>query len=175
MGISSKTVVGLSPKYHPPGWTLRLCEEVLDDCWKAAEETRSHAGAGGTDAAYRSAQHAVAGEGNLFTRMRRMCLVYVLQPSPDMQGPAHLVLDMATIISITEMGIPGRSGYSKDSSQSMTPFRRSCQEFLEFHGSESSWWDRVRIVLSYHGLRLVTVTRPDPTCPSRLGPTRGQP
>lgn len=62
MGLSSETIKGLSPKYHPPGWTLRLCEEVLDDCWKAEEDTGAQAGAEVATAGNWGAQRAAVGE-----------------------------------------------------------------------------------------------------------------
>ena len=54
--------MGLTPKSHPPVWTLRLCEELLDECWKAQEETGSAFVGGGAKSTKRSAAQATAGE-----------------------------------------------------------------------------------------------------------------
>lgn len=56
--MTPDVVKTLDPKLRPPAWTLRLCEEILDECCKAEAET----GAGGARA-MRNAQRAAAGEG----------------------------------------------------------------------------------------------------------------
>lgn len=58
MGLTLEAVKGLVPKHHPPAWALRLCEEILDECWKTEAQT----GAGGARA-LRNARRAAAGEG----------------------------------------------------------------------------------------------------------------
>ena len=42
---------------------MRLCEELLDGCWKAEEEAGGQAGAEDPNAANQSARRAAAGEG----------------------------------------------------------------------------------------------------------------
>ncbi|CAB1110918.1 unnamed protein product [Ectocarpus sp. CCAP 1310/34] len=58
VGLTLKAVrlEGLAPRYHPPAWTLGLCEAVLDECWKCDAQT----GAGGARA-LRNTRRAAAG------------------------------------------------------------------------------------------------------------------
>lgn len=57
MGLTLEAVKELVPKIHPPAWALRLCEDILDECWKTEAQT----GAGGARA-LRNARRAAAGE-----------------------------------------------------------------------------------------------------------------
>lgn len=58
MGMRLEAVKSITPKHHPPAKTLRLCEEILDECWKADQQTAT-----GGARALRNARRAAAGEG----------------------------------------------------------------------------------------------------------------
>ncbi|CAM9206112.1 unnamed protein product, partial [Scytosiphon promiscuus] len=75
MSLTSEAMrdTGLSPKYHPPTWSLSLCEEILDKCWEAEALT-----APGGARALRNARRAAAGADARFsactTEVDKWCL-----------------------------------------------------------------------------------------------------
>ncbi|CAN0030461.1 unnamed protein product, partial [Pylaiella littoralis] len=73
MGLTLEAVKGLVPKIHPPAWALRLCEDILDECWKTEAQT----GAGGARAlrnARRAAAAAAARMAACTTGVDKWCL-----------------------------------------------------------------------------------------------------
>ena len=64
--MNLEAVESVTPKRHPPAKILRLCEDILDECWKAEQQT-----AAGGARAQRNARRAAAGEGACFRSCAR--------------------------------------------------------------------------------------------------------